>query len=202
MYIIGITGGTASGKTTFVNLLKQRFSDSEVVIISQDEYYNPLSHLSIQEREQTNFDHPNSIDFKLFHEHITALKAGNSIEIPNYCFTTHDRLANTTTVTPKKVLIIEGILILSQAEIKNSCDYTLFIDAPHEIRVQRRLKRDVNERGRTPESVMEQFTKNIAPMHKAYVTPVKSTVNLIIDGTQEMESNVRKISSLINQQLS
>lgn len=202
MYIIGITGGTASGKTTFVNLLKQRFSNQEVIIISQDEYYKPLSHVSIQEREQTNFDHPNAIDFKLFHEHIVALKAGNSIHVPNYCFSTHDRLAQTTPMAPKKVLIIEGILILSQVEIKKACDYTLFIDAPHEVRVQRRLKRDVSERGRTPESVLEQFNKNIAPMHEAYVTPVKANVNLIIDGTKEMESNVDKISALINKQLS
>lgn len=202
MYIIGITGGTASGKTTFVNLLKNEFSMDQITIISQDDYYKPLSHLSIKEREQTNFDHPNSIDFKLLHEHIVALKAGESVQIPNYCFTTHDRLPDTSTITPKKVLIIEGILILSQAEIKNSCDYTLFIDAPHEVRVQRRLKRDVSERGRTPESVMEQFNTNIAPMHEAYVTPVKATVNLIIDGTQGMESNVDKISALINKQLS
>lgn len=202
MYIIGITGGTASGKTTFVDLIKRQFSEQDVGIISQDDYYKPLSHLTVQEREQINFDHPDSIDFKLFHEHIIALKTRKSIMVPNYCFATHDRLAQTTNITPKKVLIIEGILILSQAEIKNACNYTIFIDAPHEIRIQRRLKRDVNERGRTPESVIEQFNTNIAPMHKTFVEPVKTGVNLVIDGTQKMDSNVRKISDLITKQLS
>ena len=202
MYIIGITGGTASGKTTFVNLLKQQFSEIDVAIISQDDYYKPLTHLSIQEREKINFDHPDSIDFKLLHEHVIALKAGKAIQIPNYCFATHDRLAQKTELTPKKVLIIEGILILSQPEIKKACDYTLFIDAPHDIRVQRRIKRDVNERGRTPESVIEQFNVNIAPMHKVFVEPAKTSVDLVIDGTQKMDSTIHKISSLINKQLS
>jgi len=202
MYIIGITGGTASGKTTFVNHLKNRFSSNQINIISQDDYYKPLSHLSLSDREKTNFDHPDSLDFKLFYEHLICLKENESIEIPNYCFTTHDRLAQTTLITPKKVLIIEGILILSQAEIKKVCDYTIFFDAPHDIRVQRRLERDINERGRTSESVIAQFKNNITPMHNTFVAPVKFNVDLIIDGTQDLQTNVEKISELINKHLS
>jgi len=202
MYIIGITGGTASGKTTFVNHLKTKFSSQEINIISQDDYYKPLTHLSIKEREQTNFDHPKAIDFKLLHQHINNLKSGTSINVPSYCFTTHNRLADVKLVNPKKVLIIEGILILSQTEIKSTCNYTIFIDAPHEIRFNRRLKRDIKERGRTKESILKQFHDHINPMHEAFVSPIKTSVNMIIDGTKDLTLNVDKISELITKHLS
>ena len=197
MYIIGIAGGTASGKTTFVNRLKTRFSNEQINIISQDDYYKPLSHLSIQEREQTNFDHPKSIDFNLLHTHIISLKNNETIEVPCYCFSSHDRLNETKLISSKKILIIEGILILSQPEIKNICDYTIFIDAPHEIRLNRRLERDIKERGRTKESVYKQFNDHIVPMHNMYVAPVKDNVNMVINGTEDMTTNLNKISELI-----
>lgn len=201
MYIIGITGGTASGKTTFVNHLKTRFSNKEIVVISQDDYYKPLTHLNIKQRELTNFDHPKAIDFELLYNHINTLKEGNSIEVPSYCFTTHDRLSEIKKVSPKKVLIIEGILILSQKKIINNCDYTVFIDAPHEIRFNRRLKRDLKERGRTIKSVSKQFNDYINPMHNTYVLPVKTNVDLIIDGTKKLALNVDQISELITKHL-
>ena len=201
MFVIGITGGTASGKTTFVNSLKTIFNKDNLTILSQDNYYKSLKHLTIKEREKNNFDHPDSIDFSLLNEHLSLLKHNKTIEVPNYCFNTHDRLAKTTTIVPKKVIIIEGILILSQPEIKKACDYTIFIDANAKIRMQRRLKRDVEERSRTTECVLMQFKTHITPMHNTFVEPVKTNVDLVINGTKSFQSNLDKISVLINKHL-
>lgn len=201
MYCIGIAGGTASGKTTFVKLLKQSLAGKNVNFITIDDYYKSLNHLSIEERNEVNFDHPNAIDFDLLEEHIKQLLNGEAFEKPEYCFKTHDRLTSSSTVNPTKVTIIEGILGLSVPEIRNLCDYKIFIDTPEEIRLERRLIRDINERGRTKENVISQLNKTTIPMHKQFVEPSKQYADFIVDGTKNLTEAVQKICDLINEQL-
>lgn len=201
MYCIGIAGGTASGKTTFVKLLKQSLAGKNVNFITIDDYYKSLNHLSIEERNEVNFDHPNAIDFDLLEEHIKQLLNGEAFEKPEYCFKTHNRLTSSNTVNPTKVTIIEGILGLSVPEIRNLCDYKIFIDTPEEIRLERRLIRDINERGRTKENVISQLNKTTIPMHKQFVEPSKQYADFIVDGTKNLTEAVQKICDLINEQL-
>ncbi|WP_010523059.1 uridine kinase [Aquimarina agarivorans] len=200
MYIIGITGGTASGKTSFVNQLKQHVNGSQINFLSQDDYYKPLTGLSYKDKDQINFDHPDSLDFDLLEKHIHTLKIGQPIEKPTYSFQTHDRLVKTTTTAPRPILIIEGILVLSMQNIKQLCNYTIFVAAPEDVRQQRRLKRDVAERGRTAESVLYQFETNIHPMHRQYIEPLKNKVDYIIDGTKSFETPITHVLKLIENQ--
>lgn len=202
MYIIGITGGTASGKTTFVKQLIAQYGTSYITIISQDDYYKPLFNLSFEEKITFNFDHPSTIDFELLQQHLVALKKGNSIEKPNYSFETHKRLPKSISVFPKPILILEGILVLSTPVIKALCDYTIFVDAPEQIRQERRLKRDIAERGRTAESVLYQFKTNIHPMHRQFIEPLKNEVDKIIDGTKSFKEPLKAIACLIEKQVS
>ena len=201
MYCIGITGGSAGGKTTFVNLLKEEFANNQVIFISQDDYYNVNDHLSMTERERINYDHPNAIDFELLNQHISKLKKGIKINKPIYDFASHNRTAETEVINPKKVLILEGILILNDSEIKSMMDYTLFADAPETVRLERRIGRDVKERGRTKESVLKQWEATINPMHNQFVEPHKSNVDLIIDGTKPFDESLKTVSEIIKQQL-
>ncbi len=202
MYIIGITGGTASGKTTFVEQLIAQCDADWVNIISQDDYYKPLSHLTLEEREKTNFDHPDALDFELLEQHLLSLKKGETIEKPTYSFETHNRLVQKIDILPKPILILEGILVLSILEIKSLCDYTIFVDAPEIVRQERRLQRDMAERGRTRESVLYQFETNIHPMHRQFIDPIKTTVNKIIDGTQSFDTPLKEVVNLIEKQVS
>ncbi len=202
MYIIGITGGTASGKTTFVQQLIEECETDWINIISQDDYYKPLKGLSYQEKDKINFDHPDTIDFDLLEQHLLTLKDGKSIQKPSYSFKTHDRLIETTSILPKPVLILEGILVLSIAKTKTLCDHTIFLDAPEYIRQERRLQRDVNERKRTPESVLFQFETNIHPMHRQFIEPLKHKVHQVIDGTKSFHSPLNDVVKLIKKQVS
>lgn len=202
MFCLAIAGGTASGKTTLVKLLKKVTSNTNVVFISTDDYYKPITHLSDTEKDLYNFDHPNSIDFKLLEKHLLLLKNNSPIQKPIYCFKTHNRLAQTTTVLPAPVVVIEGILSISIVAIRNLCNYKIFIDVSENIRLKRRIKRDINERGRTKESVIHQFKNNITVMHSKFVEPYKKYADLIIDGTEKFDTSVNIISALINQQLS
>lgn len=202
MYIIGITGGTASGKTTFVKQLKDSFNSECLNIISQDDYYKPLYGLTFDEKDKFNFDHPDALDFNLLEKHLLALKKGELIGKPTYDFNTHDRLFENISIVPKPILILEGILILSVPKVKILCDYTIFIDAPEDIRQKRRLKRDLTERGRTAESVLNQFEKNIHPMHRQFIEPLKKGADFIIDGTKDFTEPLNAIASLIQKQVS
>ncbi|WP_010178768.1 uridine kinase [Aquimarina agarilytica] len=197
MYIIGITGGTASGKTTFVTKLLAQCDPHRITMISQDDYYKPLTGLSLQEKNNINFDHPNSIDFDLLEKHILSLKKGELINKPNYSFETHDRLEKVTTISPKPILILEGILVLSVPKIKALCNYTIFVDASEKTRQERRLKRDIAERGRDKETILEQFKTNIHPMHRKFIEPLKNEVNLVIDGTKNFNEPINSLVNLI-----
>ena len=182
--------------------MKKATSSKNIAFISIDDYYKPLIHLNYAEKEQYNFDHPTAIDFGLLEKHLLLLKSNKPIQKPKYCFKTHNRLKETTTILPSPVIIIEGILSSSITAIRNLCDYKIFIDAPENIRLERRIKRDVTERKRTKESVIQQFKMNISAMHSEFVEPYKKYADLIIDGTQEFDNSVNAICALINQQLS
>jgi len=195
MYIIGVTGGTGSGKTTIINKITQESGIKEICYLSSDSYYKDNSKLEFEKRDKLNYDTPEAIDFNLLINHISALKKGLEINVPNYCFSTHLRLKNTSLFFPKKILIIEGILILTNKELRESINYNIFLDCPRNIRFERRLKRDVSERNRNYEDVVNLFKNRLDSMHELYVEPVKKYCDLIIDSSYE--ADVSEIVKLI-----
>jgi len=199
MYVVGITGGTASGKSTFLELLKKECQEKQINFISQDDYYKDTSNLCKEQRASINFDHPSSLDFELLHQHLVSLTKGTSIHKPKYSFASHNRLSQTEIIYPLPLLVLEGILILSDPKIKALCSTTIFIDAPEDIRLDRRIKRDTIERGRTEESVRLQFKKFISPMHQQFIEPLKKEVNYVFDGAKNFKTPIKLISQLIQQ---
>jgi len=195
MYIIGVTGGTGSGKTTIINKITKESGIKEICYLSSDSYYKDNSKLEFEKRDKLNYDTPEAIDFNLLINHISALKKGLEINVPNYCFSTHLRLKNTSLFFPKKILIIEGILILTNKELRESINYNIFLDCPRNIRFERRLKRDVSERDRNYEDVVNLFKNRLDSMHELYVEPVKKYCDLIIDTSYE--ADVSEIVKLI-----
>ena len=178
--IIGISGGTGSGKTTVANRILESVSASEVAFIQQDSYYRNLKDLPLDYRNAANFDHPDALDNDLLVHHIKKLKAGGSFELPIYDFKTHTRLNETVLVEPKPIVIIEGILIFSDPRLLEQMDIKVFVDTPDDIRFIRRLKRDIAERGRTLDSVIEQYLATVRPMHMQFVEPSKRYADVII----------------------
>ena len=197
MYIIGVTGGTGSGKTTIINKITQESGIKEICYLSSDSYYKDNSKLEFEKRDKLNYDTPEAIDFNLLVNHISALKKGLEINVPNYCFSTHLRLKNTSLFFPKKILIIEGILILTNKELRESINYNIFLDCPRNIRFERRLKRDVSERDRNYEDVVNLFKNRLDSMHELYVEPVKKYCDLIIDTSYK--ADVSEIVKLIKE---
>jgi len=197
MYIIGVTGGTGSGKTTIINKITQESGIKEICYLSSDSYYKDNSKLEFEKRDKLNYDTPEAIDFNLLINHISALKKGLEINVPNYCFSTHLRLKNTSLFFPKKILIIEGILILTNKELRESINYNIFLDCPRNIRFERRLKRDVSERNRNYEDVVNLFKNRLDSMHELYVEPVKKYCDLIIDTSYK--ADVSEIVKLIKE---
>lgn len=180
MLIIGIAGGTGSGKTTVVhNILKQLSSD-DVIVISQDNYYHDSSHLSFEERIQINFDHPRSIDFELLVEDLKKLRKGETIEQPVYSFLTHTRTDETLLTPPKNVVIVEGILVLTDAQLREMFDLKIYVHADSDERLIRRIKRDIQDRGRDLEEVISRYKKTLKPMHEQFIEPTKKYADLII----------------------
>ncbi len=177
--VIGIAGGTGSGKSTMINKIKDQFNDA-VTILSHDFYYKAHDELTYEERTQLNYDHPNAFDTDLMIEHINRLKNGECIERPVYDFTIHNRREETITVIPSKVIIVEGILIFENEELRNLCDIKVFIDTDADVRIIRRILRDVEERGRTLESVVNQYLTTVKLMHEQFVEPSKKYVDIII----------------------
>jgi len=179
--IIGIAGGTASGKSL---VSKKVFEESSlygsVVVIKMDDYYKDLSNLSLEERAQINYDHPNSFDIDLLVEHINKLKNGETINKPIYDFSIHNRTNETDLISPVNVVIIEGILIFAIPEIRELFDIKLFVDTPDDIRFIRRLKRDIKKRGRDVESVINQYLETVRPMHHLFVEPSKQYADIIV----------------------
>ena len=178
--IIGICGGTGSGKTTVANRILESVCASEVVFIQQDSYYRNLKDLPLDFRQVANFDHPDALDNDLLAHHIRKLKAGESIELPIYDFKTNSRLNETRKVEPKPIVIVEGILIFAEPRLLELMDIKVFVDTPDDIRFIRRLRRDIAERGRTVDSVIEQYTATVRPMHMQFVEQSKRYADVII----------------------
>ena len=169
--IIGISGGTGSGKTTVANRILESVSADEVVFIQQDLYYRDLKDMPLDYRNAANFDHPDAVDNELLINHLKKLGAGEPVELPIYDFRTHTRLPATTRVEPKPIVIVEGILIFAEPRLLEQMDIKVFVDTPDDIRFIRRLRRDIAERGRTAESVIEQYLATVRPMHMQFVEP-------------------------------
>jgi len=170
-FVIGIAGGTGSGKTTVARRITGAVPTDKVNRIEHDSYYRDRQDLSYQERCQLNFDHPQALETDLLVEHVRQLKSGEAVEIPQYDFTTHTRAKETTRVLPKPILVLEGILVLSEPALRELMDLKLFVDTDADIRVLRRIRRDIEQRGRTFESVREQYYKFVRPMHLQFVEP-------------------------------
>ncbi|MGY5846982.1 uridine kinase [Salegentibacter sp. HM20] len=201
MLIIGIAGGTGSGKTTVVNQIIEELKNEEVDVISQDHYYQDLSHLSMEERVKTNFDHPQSIDFELLVQHLKDLRAGKTIEQPVYSFKEHNRTSETITTEPRKVVIVEGILILTNPEIRKMFDIKIYVHADSDERLIRRLKRDITERGRDLEEVLWRYQTTLKPMHQQFIEPTKEFADIIIPTNRYNTVAVDIVQTIIKDRL-
>jgi len=178
--IIGIAGGTGSGKTTVARAIYDRVGSGRIEWISHDSYYRNFDGLSTAERHKINFDHPDSLETELLIRHLDVLAKGSSVEVPMYDFATHSRRTDTQRVEPKRVIIVEGILVLAEAELRKRIDIKLFVDTPADIRFVRRLTRDIQTRGRSLDSVVQQYLTTVRPMHEEFVEPSKRYADLII----------------------
>lgn len=201
MLIIGIGGGTGCGKTTVVNQIIDELPDEEVGVISQDSYYKDLSHLTYEERVAINFDHPRAIDFELLLQHLKALKNGEAVEQPVYSFEDHNRTKDTVTTHPRKVMIVEGILIMTNPEIRDMFDIRIFVHADSDERLIRRLKRDINERGRDLGEVLHRYQNTLKPMHDQFIEPTKEFADIIIPNNKYNTVAVDIVRSIIKEKL-
>jgi uridine kinase len=199
--IIGICGGTGSGKTTVANRILDSVSEAEVIFLQQDSYYRNLDEMPLDYRDQINFDHPDAIDNDLLVKHLRALKAGEAVELPLYDFKTHSRRAETLHMEPRTIIIIEGILIFAEKRLLDEMDIKVYVDTPDDIRFIRRLRRDVAERGRTPESVIEQYLATVRPMHMQFVEPSKRYADVIIPEGGHNLVSIGLISGRIRERL-
>lgn len=201
MLIIGIAGGTGSGKTTVVHQIMNELPDAEVGIISQDSYYKENKNLSFDERALINFDHPRAIDFELLVTHLKELKAEKTIQQPVYCFVTHNRTEDTVTTHPRKVMIVEGILILANPELRDLFDVKIFVHADSDERLIRRMKRDVAERGRDMDEVLSRYQNTLKPMHQQFIEPTKAFADIIIPNDKYNTVAIDVVRAVINQRI-
>jgi len=179
--LIGIAGGTGSGKTSFAREIMRRFPGNEIVLMDQDSYYRDLGHLPLEDRRKINFDHPNSVDFDMLIHHMQELKKGNSVKKPVYDYVAHTRKPETfLNIEPRKVLILEGILIFVFPELRELIDIKLYVDTDADVRVLRRILRDIHERGRDLQNVIDQYLGQVKLMHEEFVEPSKRWADLII----------------------
>ena len=177
--VIGIAGGSGSGKTTLMNNLIDRFHD-DVTVLSHDNYYRPYENLTIEQRRAVNYDHPDAFETEMMIEHLRELKAGRPIECPIYDYTTYSRTQQTTHVEPRKVILVEGIMIFENKELCSLMDIKIFVDTDADVRLIRRIRRDVAKRGRSLESVLSQYLATVKPMHEQFVEPSKKNADLVV----------------------
>ncbi|MDP6455990.1 MAG: uridine kinase [Candidatus Marinimicrobia bacterium] len=195
--LIGIAGGTGSGKTFLTNAIVTSLDKNEVTVVEQDSYYRDQSHLSLEERSKINYDHPDAIDFELLRRHLTEILEGKEIESPLYDFSTHTRRKKTEVIQARPAVILEGILILAVAEIRNLIDLKIYADANSDIRFIRRLKRDNEARGRSVPHIIQQYLASVRPMHEQFVEKTKNYADIIVHDGDDIQVTVELIKSRI-----
>jgi uridine kinase len=201
MLVVGIAGGTGSGKTTVVEKIVKKFHPDHVVVLPQDSYYRDNSHIPIEKRQQINFDHPSSLEFSLLIDHIKKLKEGKSIRKPIYSYITCTRSNETITVKPADVIILEGILILADERLRKLIDIKVYVDADADDRLGRVILRDINERGRSVIQVLERYEKTVKPMHLQFIEPTKRYADIIIPQGGNNEVGIDVLTSIIEKNL-
>jgi uridine kinase len=199
--IIGICGGTGSGKTTLARKIIETVGRENVILVEQDSYYRNLADMPLDERRQANFDHPDAFDSVMLVNHLKRLKSGDAIEMPIYDYKNHIRRTETEHLEPKPVIIIEGILIFAEQQVSDLLDVRVFVDTPDDIRFIRRLQRDITERGRSVESVIAQYFATVRPMHEEFVEPSKRRADIIIPEGAQPEIGVEFICSKIREEI-
>jgi uridine kinase len=200
-FLIGIAGGTGSGKTTVARRIYQSLHLDSAVFLDYDSYYKELGHLSLEERARINFDHPDSLDNDLFIEHLERLIAGLPIEKPVYDFTRHTRAPETIPVQPRDVILVDGILLFAEERLREMFDLRIFVDTEADVRFIRRLRRDLEERGRSLESVIEQYLKTVRPMHFEFVEPTKRYADVILPRGGQNTAGIEVIAARIRERL-
>jgi uridine kinase len=201
MLIVGIAGGTGSGKTTVVRKISEVFPNGEVLVIPQDSYYKDNSGISIEERQKINFDHPDSVEFNLLIEHLKELRKGISVEMPVYSYLTCLRSEETITIKPSRVVVVEGILILTDPGLRKMLDIKVFVDADADDRLGRVIQRDIVERGRTLLKVLERYHDTVKPSHLQFIEPSKRYADIIIPGGGENQVGIEVLISIIEKHL-
>ena len=201
MFIIGIAGGTGSGKTTVVRKLIERLPKGEVVVIPQDSYYKDSSHVPAEERQNINFDHPDAFEWPLLAKHIEQLKRGQAVEQPIYDYITSSRLKETVHVEPKEIIIVEGIMALRDYHLRQQMDLKIFVDADADDRLIRVAQRDIVERGRTIEAVMERYQRVLKPMHEQFIETCKRYADVIIPQGGHNNAAINMLVKFIKQEL-
>jgi uridine kinase len=191
--VIAIAGGSGSGKTTFARKLVAALGADQVAVLSQDAYYRDQSARFDGDGGAVNFDHPGALDFPLLGQHIQALRRGEMVQIPIYDFPTHKRAAQTVALAPRPVVLVDGTLVLSQEQLLGFFDHSVFLDVPETVRFERRLRRDVNERGREPEGVRRQFERQVGPMHDQFVQPSSSNARLVVLHGDDVDEWIRRL---------
>lgn len=199
--LIGIAGGSGSGKTTLANRLIEYFGENEVSLLRHDNYYKRHDEMTYEERTRLNYDHPDAFDTELLCRHIGELKAGRPVEMPVYDYSVHNRSDQTTTVLPNPVIILEGIMIFAEPELVKRMDFKIFVDTDADERILRRIIRDVNHRGRSLESVIDQYRTTVKPMHDQFVEPSKRKADIIIPEGGRNEAAMQVIVELIRSRL-
>lgn len=201
MLIVGIAGGTGSGKTTVVKKVMGVFPPQEVIVLPQDAYYRDNSQISLSERQKINFDHPDSIEFQLLIEHLKRLKSGHAIEMPIYSYLTCLRSEETIKIRPARVVLVEGILILTDSSLRDILDIKVFVDADADDRLGRVIMRDIVERGRSVDMVLERYHQTVKPSHLQFIEPSKRYADIIIPGGGENQVGIEVLITIINQHL-
>lgn len=201
MLIVGIAGGTGSGKTTVVRKLMDVLHGGEVVVMPQDSYYRDNSHIPLEERQKINFDHPDSVEFPLLIEHLKQLRRGKSVEMPIYSYLTCVRAKETITINPAKVVLVEGILVLTDKGLRDILDIKVFVDADADDRLGRVIQRDIVERGRSVMKVLERYHDTVKPSHLQFIEPSKRYADIIIPGGGENQVGIEVLISIIEKHL-